>query len=77
VLADRAGELSSAGEHRVACHLAELAGRAAPDDPAVHRLRAQVYAARAEHERSVMAKGVYRWAQRESERILDEPVADS
>jgi alkyl sulfatase BDS1-like metallo-beta-lactamase superfamily hydrolase len=77
VLADRAGELSDAGEHRMACHLAELAGRAAPHDPAVHRLRAQIYAARAEHERSVMAKGVYRWAQRESERVVAERVADS
>jgi alkyl sulfatase BDS1-like metallo-beta-lactamase superfamily hydrolase len=81
VLADRAQELSAAGEHRLACHLAELAGQAAPDDPAVHRVRAQVYEARGRHERSVMSKGVYRWAQTESERIADEPttgpVADS
>ncbi len=71
VLADRAGELSDLGDHRMACHLAELAGRAATEDPAIHRLRARVYAARADHERSVMAKGVYRWAQRESERVAD------
>ena len=50
---------------------------AAPDDPAVHRLRAQVYAARAGNERSVMSQGVYRWAQRESERITGRSVADS
>jgi hypothetical protein len=40
-----------------------------------------VYEARGRHERSVMSKGVYRWAQTESERIADEPttgpVADS
>jgi alkyl sulfatase BDS1-like metallo-beta-lactamase superfamily hydrolase len=77
VLAERAAELSEAGEHRLACHLAELAAQASPDDPAVHRLRARVYAARAGHERSVMSKGVYRWAQHESERITTEPVADS
>lgn len=77
VLAERAAELSEAGEHRMACHLVELAGAAAPDDPAVHRLRAQVYAARAGNERSVMSQGVYRWAQRESERITRRSVADS
>lgn len=68
VLAARAGELSAAGEHRLACHLAELAAQAAPDDPGVQRVRAQVYAARGAQERSVMSKGVYRWAQTESER---------
>lgn len=67
-LADRAGELSEAGEHRLACHLIELAAQAAPADPAVARVRAQVYATRARHERSVMSKGVFSWAQRESER---------
>ncbi len=77
VLADRAAQLSEAGDHRLACHLAELAGAAAPTDPSVHRLRAQVYASRAEHERSVMSKGVYRWAQRESERVTDDGMADS
>jgi len=71
VLAERAGELSDAGDHRMACHLAELAGDAAADDPAIHRLRAQVYAARAEHERSVMSKGVYRWAQRRSDDVVE------
>ncbi len=66
---ERAGR--SRGSLAWRCHLAELAGRAAPEDPAIHRLRARVYAARADHERSVMAKGVYRWAQRESERVAD------
>jgi alkyl sulfatase BDS1-like metallo-beta-lactamase superfamily hydrolase len=68
VLAARAEELSAAGEHRLACHLAELATQADPDDPGVHRVRAQVYATRGAQERSVMSKGVYRWAQTESER---------
>jgi alkyl sulfatase BDS1-like metallo-beta-lactamase superfamily hydrolase len=67
ILAARAEELSAAGEHRLACHLAELAAQAAPDDPGVHRVRAQVYATRGAQERSVMSKGVYRWAQTESE----------
>jgi alkyl sulfatase BDS1-like metallo-beta-lactamase superfamily hydrolase len=70
-LADRAGELSEAGEHRLACHLIELAAQAAPQDPAIARVRAQVYATRASHERSVMSKGVFSWARRESERTAE------
>ncbi|MGV9374706.1 hypothetical protein ACWDRB_02765 [Nonomuraea sp. NPDC003707] len=40
--ADRALELSRAGEYRPACHLAQLAGDAAPEDRAVHTARAEV-----------------------------------
>jgi alkyl sulfatase BDS1-like metallo-beta-lactamase superfamily hydrolase len=65
-LADRATELSAAGEHRLACHLAELASQAEPDDAGIHAVREQVYGARARTERSVMSQGVYRWAQRDS-----------
>lgn len=66
VLAERARELSEAGDHRLACHLAEYAALAAPGDPSVQRSRAQVYAARGAQERSVMARGVYRWAEHQS-----------
>ena len=77
VLADRAGALSEAGEHRLACHLAEYAALAAPEDPAIHRIRAQVYAARGGQERSLMAQGVYRWARNESTSVADQgPLAD-
>lgn len=76
VLADRALELSEAGDHRLACHLAESAALAAPDDAAVHRIRQQVYVARMEQERSLMSTGVYRWAASESERRADELDAD-
>jgi glyoxylase-like metal-dependent hydrolase (beta-lactamase superfamily II) len=58
-LATRAAELSSKGEHALACHLAEWAARAAPDDMGVTATRSEVYARRAEHETSLMAKGVY------------------
>jgi len=67
VLAERAQQRSDEGDHRLACHLAELASQAAPDDPGIHRVRAQVYAARSALERSLMARNVYRWAQRTSE----------
>jgi alkyl sulfatase BDS1-like metallo-beta-lactamase superfamily hydrolase len=66
VLAGRAEELSAAGEHRLASHLAELAAAAAPEDPGVHRVRAAVYRDRGAQERSLMARGVYRWAESQS-----------
>jgi alkyl sulfatase BDS1-like metallo-beta-lactamase superfamily hydrolase len=65
-LADRAIELSDAGDHRLAGHLAELAVQAAPSDAALHRARATVFGRRAELERSTMATGVVRWAAGES-----------
>jgi alkyl sulfatase BDS1-like metallo-beta-lactamase superfamily hydrolase len=58
-LVDRAEKLASDGELRLACELAEWAGRAAPDDEGVRRKRAAIYRLRAEHETSLMAKGVY------------------
>ncbi len=65
-LATRALELSAAGDHRLASHLAEMASAAAPDAKEIRRARATVFGARAGVERSTMAKGVYRWAERES-----------
>ena len=61
-LARRARDLSDLGEHRLACHLAELAGRASPEDAIVRSLRAEVYRARIATETSLMAKSVYRAA---------------
>ena len=71
VLIERATALSEAGDHRLACHLADLAGWAAPDDPGVHAARAQVYRVRRAAESSLMAKGVFAGAARESEAIAD------
>ena len=65
-LAERAAELSAAGEHALACHLAEWAGRAAPADVAIHEKRAAVYEKRAGAETSLMAKNIYRSAARGS-----------
>ncbi|MBL9027770.1 MAG: MBL fold metallo-hydrolase [Myxococcales bacterium] len=66
-LVDRALRLSLAGDHAVACHLVELAFRASPRDPGVRSARSRVYLARSEAETSLMAKGVFRTAARESE----------
>ena len=69
VLSDRAAELSESGDHRLACHLADLAGWSAPDDPAIHQARANVYRARRRSETSLMSKGIFAGAARESEAI--------
>ena len=63
--------LSDAGDHRLACHLADLAGWAAPDDPGVHAARAVVYRARRAAESSLMAKGIFAEAARDSEAVAD------
>ncbi|WP_419926026.1 alkyl sulfatase dimerization domain-containing protein [Candidatus Poriferisocius sp.] len=58
-LAARAVELSEMGELRLACHLAEWAAQAAPDDPAVIEQRAEVYRQRRSQEQSLMSRGIY------------------
>lgn len=64
-LAERA--LAVAGKDaRLACHLAEMAALAAPDDKHVHELRAEVYQRRRDGETSLMAKGIFGYAANES-----------
>ncbi|MGO8997522.1 MAG: alkyl sulfatase dimerization domain-containing protein [Polyangiaceae bacterium] len=58
-LAERAQALADKGELALACHLAELAGDAAPRDAAIVKTRADVYFKRSRTERSLMARGVY------------------
>jgi alkyl sulfatase BDS1-like metallo-beta-lactamase superfamily hydrolase len=65
-LAARAVALAEAGDLRLAGHLAELAARAAPDDPAVAGARADVFERRVDAEASTMAKGIFGWAVAES-----------
>jgi alkyl sulfatase BDS1-like metallo-beta-lactamase superfamily hydrolase len=68
-LATRAQELAAAGDEaslRLAGHLVELAAQAAPDDADVHAARAEVFGARARAEASVMSRGVFSWAAKES-----------
>ncbi|MDZ7733559.1 MAG: alkyl sulfatase dimerization domain-containing protein [Acidimicrobiia bacterium] len=76
VLADRARELADAGDLRVACHLAELAVGAAPDDPDAHRARAEVYDRRRRAESSLMAKGIYGAAADASRSVLEDGPTD-
>ena len=70
VLMRRAEELAASGDMRLACHLADFAGWAAPEDPTIHEARAKVYEARRKQELSLMAKGIFRGAARESEAVI-------
>jgi alkyl sulfatase BDS1-like metallo-beta-lactamase superfamily hydrolase len=67
VLVRRALELADAGDLAMACHLVELAARADGEHLGAQRARADVYGRRRADERSLMAKGIYGWASRESE----------
>jgi glyoxylase-like metal-dependent hydrolase (beta-lactamase superfamily II) len=75
VLCGRAAELASAGELRLAGHLAELAVLADPDDRTAHGVRADVNRARVAAEHSLMAKGIFAWAQLDSEQALGTAIS--
>lgn len=71
VLLRRAERAATDGDLRLACHFADLAGWAAPDDPAIHQGRAAIYLARRKSEPSLMSKGIFAAAARESQLIVD------
>lgn len=66
-LADAAERHRDDGELAVACELIELAWQADPEDSRVAGGRAAIYRARAEAESSLMAKGIFNAAARESD----------
>jgi alkyl sulfatase BDS1-like metallo-beta-lactamase superfamily hydrolase len=66
-LAQRADRLAADGQLAVACHLVEMAMQADPANSAVHAIRAGLYKQRAAAETSLMAKGIYGAAARDSE----------
>ncbi|NLU65682.1 alkyl sulfatase dimerization domain-containing protein [Streptomyces sp. HNM0574] len=70
-LAERASVLLRGERPRLACHLAETAALAAPDDPEVARVRAEVFARRAAAETSTMARGIFHWAAAESAAVAE------
>ncbi len=70
ILVDRAVELSTAGDHRLACQLIEFAAAAEPESHAVHEGRVMVYGARRAAESSLMSKGIFKSAQADSEMVL-------
>lgn len=70
-LIEQAERIHDSGDQRLACHLADLAGWAAPEDPGIHAIRARLYLARRKAESSLMAKGIYLSAARESQAIVE------
>ncbi|MGA1345886.1 MAG: alkyl sulfatase dimerization domain-containing protein [Ilumatobacteraceae bacterium] len=76
-LADSAREHSALGDHRLASHLADLAAWAEPDDPGIHRTRSEVYLARRRAESSLMSKGIFAAAARESQAVVEAAEAPS
>jgi alkyl sulfatase BDS1-like metallo-beta-lactamase superfamily hydrolase len=68
---ERARAAAEAGDLRLACHLVDFAAWAAPDDPDVHDIRADIYWQRRKAEPSLMSKGIFAAAARESEEVRD------
>lgn len=64
-LAEQAQRAASDGDLRLACELAEFAWLADPENETLRAVRAEVYAARARAESSLMAKGIYAAAARD------------
>jgi hypothetical protein len=50
--------------------LADFAAWAAPDDPTIHTRRAEIYNKRRDVELSLMSKGIFKAAARESEAVV-------
>ncbi len=66
----RASELSGSGDHRLACQVIEYAAAAEPESHAVHEARSTIYAARRAVETSLMAKGIFKSAQADSDLVV-------
>lgn len=66
-LAEWAARLSEEGKSRLAVQLAEFAGTAAPDDPAIHAIRARVLQTAIEGESSLMGKAFLSVYQRQAQ----------
>jgi alkyl sulfatase BDS1-like metallo-beta-lactamase superfamily hydrolase len=65
-LAKRGRTLAEAGDLRLACQIVELAAQAEPESREVHAARAEVYERRRKAELSLMARGIYGQAARDS-----------
>lgn len=66
-LATRALALADQGDFRLACHLVETAVSADPASRQLHGMRADIYKRRADRELSLMARGIFAHAARDSE----------
>jgi len=75
-LARRARDVAELGDLRLACQLVEFATQADPESRAAHAARQHIYTERRKAELSLMAKGIYGAAARESETALAGPPPD-
>jgi len=74
-LAERAETLADT-DIRLACELVEFAVQAAGEDKGIHAIRERLYQRRRDDERSLMAKGVFGFAARQSAAIAAAPDDD-
>ncbi len=75
-MAARAQEIAATGDLRLACQLVELAAQAEPSSRIAHGARAEIYQSRLEQEYSLMSRGIYASAVRESAEILEHTEGD-
>lgn len=75
-LMERAEQAQADGDFRLASHLADLAAWAAPDDVAIHEVRARLYITRRKSETSLMAKGIFLSAAKESQAVVDKSSSE-
>jgi len=64
-------ETRDSADLRLACHLADFAGWAEPDSKSIHANRATIYELRRKSELSLMSKGIFKGAVRESQAIAE------
>lgn len=69
-LTNRAMALSDKQDHRLACHLIEIAIQADPNNKETHQARAAIYKNRQKSETSLMSKGIFGYAANESNKAL-------
>jgi len=74
-LVARGRKLMAAGDLELACHVAEWAVRAKPDDRAAQELKRDVYQRRGDESSNLMAQGIYRGAANEARAVLGEERA--
>ena len=71
ILLRRAEQAAADNDMRLACHLVDFAAWAAPEDADIHAGRAAIYLARRKSEPSLMSKGIFAAAARESQQVVD------
>jgi len=77
LIIDRAMQRSAEGDHRLACHLIELAASAEPESRAVHEARMDIYRTRRGAETSLMAKGIYKGAVSDSQAAISGEIPET